>query len=83
MKFKDGSEITSSNGGTLITKGEAMDIYNLIWLKTYLPFEIRTGIMASRHATALDVARATAGIRFKNRKQALAWLDTIQLPEAN
>ena len=56
-----------------------MEAYNLAWLKTYLPFEIRTGMVMSHRQTALDVARAVSGINFRTRKQAMAWLDTIEL----
>ena len=81
MKFEDGSVIeTTESGATLITAGQAMHVYNLLWIKKYLPFETRTGMKASRHGSALDVARAVSGIHFSNRKQAQAWLDTIELP---
>jgi hypothetical protein len=79
--FSDGSVIeTTKSGAIVITAGRAMDIYNLLWLKKYLPFETRTGMTAGRHGSALDVARAMAGINFRTRKQAQAWLDTIELP---
>ena len=78
--FEDGSTIeTYNNGGYAVHGRQAVEAYRLVWLKTYLPFEIRTGMVMSRNASALDVARSVAGINFRNRKQAMAWLDTITL----
>jgi len=79
--FEDGSYIESTDGVTIISRGEAegkqaFDAYNLIWLKNYLPFEMRTGMVMSHKQSALDVARAVSGINFRTRKQALAWLGT-------
>lgn len=76
--FDDGSTITTyDDGGYAISGRDAMTAYNLLWLKSYLPFEMKTGMVMSRRQSALDVARAISGINFRNRKQALAWLGTV------
>ena len=77
--FEDGSSIEVSEHGSITIQGkQAMQAYNLIWLKTYLPFEMRTGMVMSHRQTALDVARAVSGINFRTRKQAMAWLDSLE-----
>lgn len=77
--FEDGSSIEVSEHGNISIQGrQAMQAYNLAWLKTYLPFEMRTGMVMSHRQTALDVARAVSGINFRTRKQAMAWLESLE-----
>lgn len=73
--FADGSTIETWQGGYGVSGGMAMFIYKLNWLRVYLPFEMRTGMVMSHKQSALDVARSLFAVNFRTRKQALAYLN--------